>query len=235
MGYRKALGYPKRSSSALFRGPVQRRAGEEQTAPDSAAVPLANPPLPPNRHVGSTARRLGPSSESARDTVAIVACTLDDPFVISIRIWEESERVDPSDVADELRLVFSRYDVRELLVSEHDWSWVMLELADEGLPVTKVPRSPQWLALQWQQFFDAIVERRLTHEDDPVLARHAANLGLISGSSGLRPDLDVDKHAPIAGILGAMIAYDGMSRIEPRRVPTIHVWKGDHDETARQH
>jgi hypothetical protein len=38
------------------------------------------------------------------------------------------------------------------------------------------PEIPQRLAAQWQQFFDAIVERRVTHSRDPVLARHAGNL-----------------------------------------------------------
>jgi hypothetical protein len=49
-----------------------------------------------------------------------------------------------------------------------------------------------------------------------VLARHAANLSLISGPSGLRPDLDIAKGSPIAASLGAMLAYDGVDRIEPR-------------------
>jgi hypothetical protein len=104
---------------------------------------------------------------------------------------------------------------------EHDWSWVLLELSEEGLPVTKVPRSPQRLAAQWQQFFDAIVERRLTHSPDPVLARHASNLALISGPSGLRPDLDVAEGAPIAGALACMVAYDGVARSGPGATPTI--------------
>jgi phage terminase large subunit-like protein len=91
----------------------------------------------------------------------------------------------------------------------------MLQLAEEGLPVTKVPRSPQRLALQWQQFYDAIVEGRVTHDPDPVLARQVGNLGLISGPSGLRPDLDVAEGQPIAAALAAMIAYDGLARIEP--------------------
>jgi hypothetical protein len=68
--------------------------------------------------------------------------TLDSPHVFPIRIWEQAERVDPVDVAEELRAVWGRYSVREFLCSEHDWSWVLLELAEEGLPVTKVPRSP---------------------------------------------------------------------------------------------
>ncbi len=156
-----------------------------------------------------------------RDTIAIVGCTLDHPHIFPINIWESDERVDPNDVADELRTVWSRYSVRELLVSEHDWSWVALQLADEGLPVTKVPRSPQRLGLQWQAFYDAITERRLTHEDDPILARHAGNLGLISGPSGLRPDLDVSEGAPIAAALAAMTAYDGVIRIEPVEPPAF--------------
>jgi phage terminase large subunit-like protein len=150
-----------------------------------------------------------------RDTVAIIGCTLQEPHVFPIRTWEASERIDPSDVADELRAVWVRFSVYDLVCSEADWSWVLLQLADEGLPVTKVPRSPQRLALQWQAFFDATVERRLTHAPDPLLARHVANLSLISGPSGLRPDLDVPEGQPIAAALGAMIAFDGVTRMEP--------------------
>jgi phage terminase large subunit-like protein len=167
-----------------------------------------------------------------RDTVAIVACTLEDPHVFPLRIWEESERVDPNDVAEELRSVWNRYSVHEFLCSEHDWSWLLLVLAEEGLPITTVPRSPQRLALQWQQFYDAILERRLTHDPDPVLARHVGNLGLVPGPSGLRPDLDVAEGAPLAAALAAMIAFDGVTRVEPRQLPKIHVWTGP-KETAR--
>jgi phage terminase large subunit-like protein len=156
-----------------------------------------------------------------RDTVAIVGCTVDEPHVFPIRTWESSERVEPVDVADELRAVWARYSVRDLLCSEADWSWVLLQLADEGLPVTKVPRSPQRLALQWQTFYDATIERRLTHVPDPVLARHVANLSLISGPSGLRPDLDVAQGQPIAAALGAMIAFDGVTRLEPALTPYV--------------
>jgi hypothetical protein len=156
-----------------------------------------------------------------RDTVALVGCTLDSPHVFQVRVWEESERVDPSDVADELRAVWARYDVRDLVCSQHDWSWVLLALQEEGLPVTMVPRSPQRLALEWQTFFDAIMERRVTHDPDPVLARHAGNLALISGPSGLRPDLDVQEGQPVAAALGAMIAFDGVVRIGPGAEPMI--------------
>jgi hypothetical protein len=156
-----------------------------------------------------------------RDTVAVVGSTIEEPHIFPIMIWEEAERVDPSAVTEELRSVWGRFNVREFLCSEHDWSWVLLDLAEEGLPITKVPRSPQRLALQWSAFFDAITERRLTHDPDPVLARHVSNRSLISGPSGPRPDLDVAEGQPIAAALGAMIAYDGVARIEPAPGPMV--------------
>ena len=54
-----------------------------------------------------------------------------------------------------------------------------------------------------------------------MLARHVANLSLISGPSGLRPDLDVAQGQPIAAALGAMIAFDGVTRLGPGATPTI--------------
>jgi hypothetical protein len=92
--------------------------------------------------------------------------------------------------------------VHDVLVSEHDESWVMLELAEEGLPVTKVRARPSASPFSGQTFRDAITEHRLRHDPDPALARHAASLCLISGPSGLRPDLDVADGSPIAAALG---------------------------------
>lgn len=89
------------------------------------------------------------------------------------------------------RAIWGRYSVCEFLCSDHDWSWVLLEPSEEGLPVTKVPRLPSGSLRSGSSSFDAIVERRLTHSPDPVLARDASNLALISGPSRLRPDLDV--------------------------------------------
>jgi hypothetical protein len=69
--------------------------------------------------------------------------------------------------------------------------------------------------LAWSLFFDAVLEKRLTHDVDRVLARHVSNLSLISGPSGPRPDLDVAEGQPIAAAIGGMLAYDGVARIEP--------------------
>jgi len=158
-----------------------------------------------------------------RDTVAIVGCTVDSPHLSAVRVWEQDERVDPLDVADELRAVCADFNVRQLLCSESDWSWVLLMLGEEGLPVVKVPRSPQRLALAWSTFSDAVLEKRVTHDPDPVLARHVANLSLISGPAGPRPDLDVAEGQPVAAALAAMLAFDGVTRVDHPELPMVYV------------
>ena len=151
----------------------------------------------------------------ARDTVAIVGCTLDDPHVFVHRVWEDAERVDPSDVAEELRSVWSRYNVAEFLCSEHDWSWLLLMLAEEGLPITKVPRSPQRLALQWSQLTRrrpraATVPRRRPRARAARL-EPVADLGAVGTAT--RPGCG--RRSPVAAALAAMLAYDGAARVEP--------------------
>jgi hypothetical protein len=66
------------------------------------------------------------------DAVALVGCTLESPHLFPLKIWESSTRVDPHDVADELRSIWGRFSVREFLVSEADWQWVLLQLAEEA-------------------------------------------------------------------------------------------------------
>jgi hypothetical protein len=156
-------------------------------------------------------RRAAASASSSSLSTGLNCSIMNDTFAIC--------RALPG--AEELRAVWSRYHVRDLLVSEHDWSWVMLELAEDGLPVTKVPRSPQWLALQWSQFYDAVLERRLSHDGDRALSRHVSDLSLIAGPSGPRPNMDVAEGQPIAAALAVMIAYEGVTRLGPGVTPII--------------
>jgi phage terminase large subunit-like protein len=121
-------------------------------------------------------------------------------------VWEAAERVDPLDVAEELLAVLRRYDVQEITCTESDWAWILLQLEGEDLPVVRMPLSPQRSSLAWQSFFDAVIEHRVTHDDDPVVARHVANLSLIASPHGLRPDLS--EAANVNAAVAAMVAYE---------------------------
>jgi phage terminase large subunit-like protein len=143
-----------------------------------------------------------------RDCIALVAATFDG-FVFPIAIFEPGERVEPREVAAAIREVFKTYDVRELLCQEHDWTWILLEMESEHLPIVKMPLSPQRLGKTWQAFSDAVLELRLTQSGDPALARHAGNLTLRSDRSGVRPELELaSPGAFVNGAVAAMIAHE---------------------------
>ena len=159
----------------------------------------------------------------ARDCIALVGCTLDG-FVFPIELFEPGERVDPSNVAAAIRECFGRCDVRELTCQERDWTWVLLEMESEDLPVVKMPLSPQRSAKAWQIFADAVLEQRLTQSGDAALARHVGNLTLRSDRGGVRPDLELaSPGAFVNGALAAMIAYERSVELAnvPQREPMM--------------
>ncbi len=158
-----------------------------------------------------------------RDCIALVASTLDG-FVFPIAIFELGERVEPREVAAAIRECFGTYDVRELTCQEHDWTWVLLEMESEHLPVVKMPLSPQRLGKSWQVFADAVMEQRLTQSGDAALARHVSNLTLRSDRSGVRPELELSSPgAFVNGAIAAMIAYVRASELAaiPPREPMM--------------
>ena len=106
------------------------------------------------------------------------------------------------------RRCFGTFDVRELICEPGDWTWVMLAMESEHLPIVKEPRSPQRSAKAWQTFADAVHEHRLTQSGDAALARHVGNLTLRS-RSGVRPELELAAAgAFVNGAVTAMIAYE---------------------------
>ncbi len=155
-----------------------------------------------------------------RDTVAVVGCTTIDPHPFVQRIWESSERVDPVEVAAELRELWARFSVRELLSPSTIGPGCSSSSPTKASRSQRFPGAPSGSVCSGRRSSTrSPTERRLTHAPDPVLARHVSNLGLISGLSGLRPDLDVGEAQPIATALACMIAYDGVTRIEPIEPP----------------
>ncbi len=130
------------------------------------------------------------------------------------------ERVEPREVAAAIRECFGTYDVRELICQEHDWTWILLEMESEHLPVVKMPLSPQRFGKSCQVFADAVLEKHLTQSGDAALARHVGNLTLRSDRSGVRPELELASHgAFVNGAVATMIAYErarALAAIPPR-------------------
>jgi phage terminase large subunit-like protein len=207
------------------------RLGQWTTTKDAALPAGAWASLEAPRDVpNGTSVIVGFEASSTREAIALVACTLDG-FLFPIEIEEEAGRVDPANVAEAIRQTCSRYDVREIACHEHAWTWVLLSLEGEYLPVVAIPRSPARSVKAWQLFSDAIMEERITHDGDPRLARHIADLTIRSDRFGSRPDLDRLPGSPISAALAAMWAASRVleKQVEPENVPGF-IWPWDDDE-----
>ena len=120
-----------------------------------------------------------------RDCIALVGCTLDS-YVFPIAIFEPGERVEPREVEAAIRECFKTYDVRELICQEDAWTWVLLEMESEQLPVVKMPLSPQRLGKPWQVFSDTVMStasrtRATRRSPDTSPTSRSALIGAASG------------------------------------------------------
>jgi phage terminase large subunit-like protein len=69
--------------------------------------------------------------------------------------------------------------VRELACDVFRWALTFQVLDGEGLPVMEFPQTPAST-----RFYEAVVNRTLTHDGDPQLARHVGNAVIREDSRG---------------------------------------------------
>jgi phage terminase large subunit-like protein len=78
-----------------------------------------------------------------------------------------------------------------------------------GWPVVEWPNSPQRTIPAWKAFYGATLERRLTHDGDPGLARHVGNAVLKIDHRGAYPTKEHGSSGrKIDRLMAAMFAYD---------------------------
>lgn len=165
---------------------------------------------------------LGFDGSFNRDATALVGCTIEDPHLFVVDVWEQPEedpmwRAPISDVIAAIKEACRTFDVLEVSCDPYRWQAVMAELEDEGLPVsvyptTSVPR----IVPAWSKFYDAVMEKDLTHDGDKRLARHVANLMLKSDRFGPRPTRDRNTPRTFIDLaIAGVIAYDRATAPQP--------------------
>ena len=164
------------------------------------------------------------------DSTVLVAVTIPNtpeerPHVELAGLWERGLddgpewRVPTDEVVDAIRACCDRWAVRELPADPSLWRDVLEHLAAEGVPVVEFPQSPGRMIPATQRFYEAVMERRLTHSGDPALARHVGNartrvargggLQLTKGSFGHSSPRKID--AAVAAVMG----YERAALLEP--------------------
>jgi phage terminase large subunit-like protein len=159
---------------------------------------------------------LGFDGSFNNDSTALVAVEVGEvPHLDVVACWEKPPKSDDSwrvpilDVEDAIRRACRRWQVREIVCDPFRWARTYQVLEDDGLPVIEYPQSPSRMVPATQRFYEAAINKTLTHSGDERLARHVGNCHIKNDSRGSR----LAKDAPssprkIDLAVAAVMAFD---------------------------
>jgi phage terminase large subunit-like protein len=175
---------------------------------------------------------LGFDGSFSGDTTVIVGCTIpneDKPaHIFLVKAWEkpveadDSWRVDIQDAEFEIAKFCAAYKVREVACDPFRWQRSMEVLQDQGIPIVEYPStSARRMVASCARFYDAVTEGRLTHDGDPLVARHFTNAVIKIDNLGPRiVKENRNSNRRIDAAVAAVIAYDRASaKMETQVVP----------------
>ena len=182
---------------------------------------------------------LGVDGSFNGDTTAIVGVTVpktaeDKPHVFLVSAWEKQPndsddwRVDTIEVEETIRIFCSQHpNVKEIAFDPFRWQRSMQVLMDHGLPIVEYPStSVRRMVPATQKVFDAVTEGTLTHDGNPLLARHIDNCVLKIDNAGARIVKESRaSNRRIDAAVSFVIAFDrATSKIESVVIPEVFVF-----------
>lgn len=177
---------------------------------------------------------LGFDGSFSGDSTVVVAVSIpveedELPVIHLVKAWEkpadadDSWRVDILDAENAIREFCARYKVREINCDPFRWQRSMEVLADEGLPIVEYPStSARRMVTACAKFYDAVQEKRLIHDANPLLARHLDNAVIKMDNLGPRiVKENRNSNRRIDAAVAAVIAFDRAvsSRMEEQIIP----------------
>ena len=128
------------------------------------------------------------------DSTVVVGATVEaTPHLFLVGAWERplgdpDWRVPMGDVKQANLDAARKYRVLEDNWDPYRWQQMMQDLTDEGLPVAEfLTTSVEKMCKAWATFHDAVLDGGLTHDGNPLLARHVENMRLKIDAKGARP------------------------------------------------
>jgi len=175
---------------------------------------------------------LGFDGSYNQDSTALVGCTVEDPHLFLVGLWERPDgvkewSVPEGEVEAAILQACEQYEVMSLPADDtfgRIWSSVLEGLAEKGIPVVEWPtRSPSRMAPACGQVWGAIRRegRRLTHNGSDGLTEHVMNCRTKTDRWGprvVKEHRGSAKHIDAA--VAAIIAYDMTLRTEPEKKTT---------------
>jgi phage terminase large subunit-like protein len=175
---------------------------------------------------------LGFDGAFAGDCTAIVAVRMDDLHVEPLHLWERPDgdkawRTPIKEVDAALREAFDRFKVRELVADPYFFQQTLQELEDDGFPVVEFPTNGTRMQAPSKTFFDSVLDRELSHNGDPALARHVANTQLKQDARGSRIGKEYRSSSRHIDLTVATVIALGRARAwreqEQPREATVHL------------
>jgi phage terminase large subunit-like protein len=172
------------------------------------------------------------------DASVIVGCTVPErdevPQLFLVKAWEkdlnihdDDWRVDIADVEQTIISFCQEHPrVREIACDPFRWQRSMEYLQGLGLPIVEWPStSARRMVPACAKFYDAVVEGRLEHDGNPLLARHINNAVVKTDNLGPRIVKDKRNSArKIDGAVAAVLALDrSTGRLEEQLIPQVYV------------
>jgi phage terminase large subunit-like protein len=128
---------------------------------------------------------LGLDGSFSGDATVVTYATIEDvPQVGIVGAWEkdvqihdDTWRVDVLEVEERIRkFVKENPNVKEIACDPYRWTRTMQVLADEGYPIVEYPSTnARRMVPACAKFYDAVVDKKIIHDGDPLLARHVSN------------------------------------------------------------
>lgn len=127
------------------------------------------------------------------DCTVIVAVSADEiPHIMPVAVWEKPDeagadwQVPVLEVEDAIREASKRWQVMEIACDPYRWARTFQVLEDEGLPIVTFPQTASRMTPATTRFFEAVVNKSITQNGDPQLARHIGNAQLRVDQRGSR-------------------------------------------------
>ena len=182
---------------------------------------------------------LGVDGSFSGDATVIVAVTVpkskdEKAHVFLVKAWEKQPtdqddwRVDTLDVERTIMEFCQKFSrVKEIAFDPFRWQRTMAVLMESGLPIVEWPStSVRRMIPATQKVFDAVTEGTLTHDGNPVLARHLDNCMLKIDNMGARIVKESrNSSRRIDAAVAFVIAYDrATSKLDTDIVPEFFVF-----------
>jgi phage terminase large subunit-like protein len=127
------------------------------------------------------------------DCTAIVGVTVAEvPHVFVVEVWEKPDgesadwQVPVMDVEQVIRDACKRWQVEEIACDPYRWARTFQVLEEEQLPVVLFPQTVSRMTPATTRFFEAVMNRSMTHDGDARLSRHVGNATLRADNRGAR-------------------------------------------------